>query len=95
LGNSVADWYDRNAEGENDHYTQPGNLYRLMDEQQKHDLIANITHSMSGIDGPKKELIVNRQLCHWFRADINLGMAIAKGLELDLSETMKHMPQTV
>jgi catalase len=95
LGNSVADWYDRNAEGENDHYTQPGNLYRLMNAQQKNDLIANIVHAMSGIEGPKKELIVNRQLCHWFRADINLGMAVAKGLELDLSETMKHMPQTV
>jgi len=39
LGTGVADWYDRNAEGENDHYTQPGNLYRLMDEQAKHDLI--------------------------------------------------------
>jgi catalase len=95
LGTSVADWHDRNAEGENGHYTQPGNLYRLMDQTQKHDLIANIVHSMSGIEGPKKEQIVNRQLCHWFRADINLGMAVAKGLELDLSETMKHMPQTV
>jgi catalase len=95
LGATVADWYDRNAEGENDHYTQPGNLYRLMDEEQKQHLIENITGAMGGIDGPKREQIINRQLCHWFRADINLGMAIAKGLELDLSETMKHMPQTV
>ncbi|MGZ3750426.1 MAG: catalase [Mucilaginibacter sp.] len=95
LGTSLADWYDRNAEGENDHYTQPGNLYRLMDAEQKQHLIENITGAMSGIDGPKREQIINRQLCHWFRADINLGMAIAKGLELDLSETMKHMPQTV
>ncbi|MDB4924513.1 catalase [Mucilaginibacter sp.] len=92
FGSSVGDWYDRNAEGENDHYTQPGNLYRLMNDDQKHDLIKNITHSMSGIDGPKKELIVNRQLCHWFRADIGLGMAIAKGLDLNLQETMQHMP---
>ncbi len=92
LGTSLADWYDRNAEGENDHYTQPGDLYRLMDENQKHDLIKNIVHSMKGIDGPKKEIITNRQLCHWFRADIGLGMAVAKGLELDLNETMKHMP---
>ena len=92
LGTSVADWYDRNAEGENDHYTQPGDLYRLMDDNQKHDLIRNITNSMKGIDGPKKEIITNRQLCHWFRADIGLGMAVAKGLELDLNETMKHMP---
>ena len=95
LGNTKADWYDRNAEGENDHYTQPGDLYRLMPEDQKHDLIANITGSMKGIDGPKRDIIVNRQLCHWFRADMGLGMAIAKGLELDLNETMKQMPQTM
>ena len=94
LGNTgVADWYDRNAEGENDHYSQPGNLYRLMSEEAKHDLVTNITNSMKGIDGPKRDLIVNRQLCHWFRADINLGMAVAKGLDLDLNETMKQMPQ--
>jgi catalase len=88
----VGDWYDRNAEGENDHYTQPGNLYRLMSDESKKDLIKNIVHSMSGIDGPKKDEITNRQLCHWFRADISLGMAVAQGLQLDLSETMQHMP---
>jgi catalase len=91
LGTGLANWYDRNAEGENDHYTQPGNLYRLMSEDQKHDLINNIVHAMSGIDGPKKELITNRQLCHWFRADIGLGMAVAKGLQLDMDEAMKSM----
>lgn len=91
LGSGVADWYDRNAEGENDHYTQPGNLYRLMNDQAKHDLVTNIVNSMSGIDGPKKDLIVNRQLCHWFRADIGLGMAIAKGLQLDMDAAMSSM----
>ncbi|MDO3641994.1 catalase [Mucilaginibacter sp. L3T2-6] len=91
LGTGVADWYDRNAEGENDHYTQPGNLYRLMDDQAKRDLIDNIVNSMSGIEGPKKDLIINRQLCHWFRADIGLGMAIAKGLQLDMDAAMSSM----
>jgi catalase len=91
IGNSVADWYNRNAEGENDHYTQPGNLYRLMSAEEKHELVKNIVGAMSGIEGPKRELIVNRQLCHWFRADIGLGMAVAKGLQLDLDEAMKAM----
>jgi catalase len=91
LGTGVADWYNRNAEGENDHYTQPGNLYRLMNDTAKHDLINNIVNSMGGIDGPKKDLIVNRQLCHWFRADIGLGMAIAKGLQLDMDAAMSSM----
>ena len=37
---------------------------------------------MSGISGPKRDLIVNRQLCHWFRADMNLG--IPKPVQYDL-----------
>ncbi|WP_069660566.1 catalase [Arcticibacter eurypsychrophilus] len=92
LDSSVADWYDRNAEGENDHYTQPGDLYRLMDAQNKAHLIANIASSMSGIEGPRKEEIVNRQLCHWFRADLSLGIGVAKALSVDMEKAMQHMP---
>lgn len=88
LDNSRADWYDRNAEGENDHYTQPGNLFRLMDEQAKQNTISNIVGAMSGIGGPMRDKIVNLQLCHWFRADINLGMGIAKGLGVNIDPAM-------
>ena len=47
---------------------------------------------MKGIDGPKKNEIINRQLCHFFRADIGLGMAIAQGLGVNPEEAMpaKH-----
>lgn len=89
---TTADWYDRNAEGENDHYTQPGDLYRLMSPADKANLISNVVASMSGIDGPKRDEIINRQLCHWFRADLSLGIGIAKGLNVDLDAAMKHMP---
>jgi len=36
--------------------------------------------------------IINRQLCHFFRADIGLGMAIAQGLGVNPEEAMpkKH-----
>src|SRR5579859_4605244 len=92
LENSVADWYDRNAEGENDHYTQPGNLFRdVMNEEQKKNTINNIIGAMKGISGPKKDQIVNRQLCHFFRADVNLGTAIAKGLGVNIDAVMKEM----
>ncbi len=81
LDSSVAGWYDRNGEGENDHYSQPGIFYRnVLSENDKKNLVHNIVASMSGISGPKRELIVNRQLCHFFRADIGLGMAVAAGL---------------
>lgn len=90
LGSSVAGWFDRNAEGENDHYTQPGNLFRLMSPTEKANTVANIVDAMSGISGARQEEIVNRQLCHWFRADLNLGIAIAKGLSIDLEKAMAH-----
>ncbi|AXG75002.1 catalase [Flavobacterium arcticum] len=88
LESSIADWYDRNAENENDHYTQPGNLFRLMTDEAKANTIHNIVGAMSGINGVKKEEIINRQLCHWFRADVNLGMAIAKGLGINVDMDM-------
>jgi len=88
LDSLVADWYDRNAEGENDHYTQPGNLFRLMDDEAKKNTINNIVGAMSGITGPKRSEIINRQLCHWFRADISLGLGIAQGLQVQIDPAM-------
>lgn len=88
LDSNVAAWYDRNAEGENDHYTQPGNLYRLMEPEQQQHLVNNIVGAMSGIDGPKKLEIINRQLCHWFRADPRLGMGVAQGLGISIDPSM-------
>lgn len=84
LDSLTADNYDRNAEGENDHYTQPGIFWReVLSEQDKKNLVNNVVGAMKGITGPKKEEIINRQLCHFFRADIGLGMLIAQGLGLD------------
>lgn len=88
LENNTAAWYDRNAEGENDHYTQPGNLFRLLVPEQQQNLINNVVGAMSGIDGPKREEIINRQLCHWFRADPRLGMGIAQGLGVHIDPSM-------
>jgi len=88
LDNNRADWYDRNAEGENDHYTQPGNLFRLMDDEAKKNTINNIVGAMSGIEGSLRDKIVNLQLCHWFRADITLGMGIAQGLGVNIDQSM-------
>jgi len=88
LESNVSGWYDRNAAGENDHYTQPGNLFRLMVPEQQQNLISNVVGAMSGIDGPKREEIINRQLCHWFRADPRLGMGIAQGLGVHIDPSM-------
>lgn len=95
LDSQVADWYDRNAEGENDHYSQPGIFYReVLSAEDKQHLVHNIVGAMSGIEGPKKADIINRQLCHFFRADIGLGMAVAQGLGVNLEQAMPKKHET-
>ncbi len=92
LDSIVADRYDRNGDGDDDHYSQPGLLFtKAMNDYDRHNLISNIVGAMSGIEGPKKELIVHRQLCHFFRADVNLGKAVAQGLGVDIEQVMAEM----
>jgi catalase len=96
LDSNIADWYDRNGEGENDHYTQPGIFWReVLTEQDKKNLVSNIVGAMKGIEGPKKGEIINRQLCHFFRADIGLGMAIAQALGINPEEAMPRKHEAV
>lgn len=92
LDSQIADHYDRNAEGENDHYSQPGIFWReVLNAEEKKNLVNNIVGGMSGIEGPKKAEIINRQLCHFFRADISLGMAIAQGLGVNMEDAMSSV----
>jgi catalase len=95
LESTCADWYDRNAPGDDDHYTQPGNLFRhaMTDDDRQH-LIHNIVASMQGITGPKRDEIIIRQLCRFFRADVQLGMDVARGLGVNVEQWLpqEHVP---
>ena len=85
--NHVAN-FNRN-ENDDDHYTQPGLLYtKAMNDADRQNLISNIISSMNGISGPKRDEIINRQLCHFFRANIELGMKIAMGLQINIDANM-------
>ena len=87
LDSNIADWFDRNGEGENDHFSQPGEFYRnVLDDQGKKNLVSNLVGTLKNVSGEKKSEILNRQLCHFFRADIGLGMAIAQGLGINPEE---------
>lgn len=89
LDSNIADWFDRN-ENDNDHFTQPGILYRdAMNNQDRKNLVSNIVSSMSEICGEKKDVIINQQLFNFFRADRHLGMAVAKGLGFTLADNIK------
>lgn len=93
LESTVAGWFDRNGPGENDHYSQPGIFYRkVLSESDKNSLVHNIVASMRGISGPKKDEIVNRQLCHFFRADIGFGIAVAAGLGVSIDPAAMQHP---
>lgn len=92
MDSTIADWYDRNAEGEDDHYTQPGLLFHsVMNEAEKKNTVHNIVESMKGISGPKRKEIISRQLCHWFRADEQLGTEVAKGLGINVEEVVAEL----
>jgi catalase len=92
LDSNVVAYYNRN-EADNDHYSQPKSLYEdVMNVEAKTHLIQNIIDSMSAITGPKKEEIILRQLCHWFRCSPALGMEITKGLDINMQQVMAFMP---
>ncbi|KAL1921791.1 uncharacterized protein VTP21DRAFT_10433 [Calcarisporiella thermophila] len=60
-----------------DDFVQPGNLYRLMTNDQKERLVSNIVNSLGGA----KRFIQERQLQHFYRADKEWGKRIEDGLK--------------
>ena len=88
LESDIADWFDRN-ENDDDHYTQPGILYRdAMNEQERKNLVTNIVDSMKGISGEKRDEISKRQIAHFLRCDSQLGMAVARGVGVTIDKTV-------
>ena len=55
---------------------------------EKKALISNISGALNGVTGPKRNDIINRQLCHFFRADVSFGMAVASALGLQIQDMM-------
>ncbi|MBQ4279366.1 MAG: catalase, partial [Rikenellaceae bacterium] len=83
LESELADWYDRNAPGEDDHYSQPRALYRdVMTETDREHLVHNIVEAMKGIDGPARAEIILRQMKHFREMDADFAERVAKGLGL-------------
>jgi catalase len=76
----------QSAYDHNDHYTQAGDLYRLMDEGEKARTAANIVESMKPV---LKEKIKLRAVLNFYKADAKLGESIAQGLNLKLPQEVK------
>ena len=63
----------------NDDYTQPGNLFRLFNEEEKQRLFDNLAAAMAGV--PLE--IVQRQLAHFRQADPAYAEGVAKALGIE------------
>ncbi|MBA3045630.1 MAG: catalase [Candidatus Thermoplasmatota archaeon] len=71
-----ADWYDQKR-GVDEDYVQPGNLYRLMPEDEKQRLVQNISSSL----GQVPVEIQDKMIAHFRKADKDYGDRIAKLLK--------------
>jgi catalase len=67
---------------DDDYYTQPGNLFRLMNADERERLIGNIVASMRGV--PPQ--IQGRQIWHFKQADPAYGAGVAQGLGFDIND---------
>lgn len=64
------------ARGQEDDYTQSGNLYRLMDADARERLVSNIARAMNSVS----DEIKRRQLAHFTKADPAYGAGVAANL---------------
>ena len=65
-----------NHRGDDDYYSQAGDLYRLMNEEQRKLLVDNIVGAMRSVP----DFIQKRQLQHFLKADKQYGERIERGL---------------
>lgn len=70
----AADRYDHRVDS--DYYSQPGALFRLMDDGQKQQLFDNIAGAMAGVP----DFIIERQLGHFEKADPAYAAGVRKAL---------------
>jgi catalase len=76
-----ADRYDHWA-GNEDYWSQPGKLFRLMNAGEQQRLIGNLVGALQGVP---REIQV-RQVRHFYKADAAYGQGVARGLGLDVEE---------
>jgi catalase len=69
----------------NDDYSQPGNLFRLMNDDQKRQLFSNIAAAMDGVP----DRIKMRQLAHFYNADPAYAKGVAEKVHMDYTRVEK------
>jgi catalase len=79
----VSGFADSVSYDSDDHYTQAGDLYRLMSEDERTRLVQNYVGAMMPVD---KDEIKLRQIGHLTKADPEFGQRVADGLGLSISQ---------
>ncbi|MFP5106043.1 catalase KatA [Neobacillus sp. C211] len=74
------------AYDQNDHYTQAGDLYRLMSAEERARLIETVVGAMKPVERNDIKL---RQIQHFYKADPEYGEKVAKGLNLAIPQEVK------
>ena len=82
LGGAADHWNHRE---DDDYYSQPGKLFRLMTAEQKQVLFGNTARAMG--DAPKE--IKVRHIGNCLKADRAYGEGVAKALGIPLSDVQK------
>src|SRR5699024_10705374 len=70
-----------------DHYTQPGDLYRLMSEDERSRLVKNFADHMRSVT---RDDIKLRQIEHFYKADPDWGERVAEELGLSVPASVKY-----
>ncbi|MCW5618658.1 MAG: catalase [Nitrosomonas sp.] len=83
LDGSADHWNHR--EDDDDYYSQPGNLFRLMDSSQRQTLFENTARAMSDVP----ETIKLRHIANCLKADLAYGEGVAKAMGISISDTKK------
>lgn len=77
--------YDHRAD--KDYYTQPGDLYRLVPEEEKVRIASNIAEAMGGVP----EVIQVKAIARFWQADERCGRDIAKNLAIEVAKIQEEV----
>lgn len=80
----LGDHYDHRVD--EDYYTQPGNLFRLMSPEQQQVLFNNTAAEVGGAE----KFIQERHALNCYRADPAYGQGVADALNLDMEAILKN-----
>lgn len=81
------DAYNYNHRDDKDYYSQAGDLYRLIPQDEKDRLHGNAARSMAGVP----EEIQVRAIARFYQADPKCGEGIAKELNISIDKVLKEV----